>query len=194
MSDRYPSNICDLQGFEKVLAVKFPPQGHDHFFKSAVAAKRLMVKDTEQLIKANVRMKIVHRTWPSMIFKGRQQFFKSTCGCKKIDGHQIILSLEALRSSTKGNRAKGNEDSRRCSEYNKRERLTDDLLKKAYTTGHLRMSWLSSKVPRWLISKNAIVSGLGLLGIKQDNVDSIKGEIRATKARRKRIVRRKVTA
>ena len=67
-------------------------------------------------------------------------------------------------------------------------------MKKAYTRGHLRMSWLSSKVPRWLISKNAIVSGLGLLGIKQDNVDSIKGEIRATKARRKRIVRRKVTA
>ncbi|KAK9214433.1 hypothetical protein WN944_006425 [Citrus x changshan-huyou] len=126
-----------------------------------------------------------HSIRPSVIFKGRQQFFKSTCGCKKIDGHQIILSLEALCSSTKGNRAKGNED---------RERLTDDLLKKAYTTGHLRMSWLSSKVPRWLISKNAIVSGLGLLGIKQDNVDCIKGEIRATKARRKRIVRRKVTA
>ncbi|KAK9217852.1 hypothetical protein WN943_006482 [Citrus x changshan-huyou] len=95
------------------------------------------VKDTKQLITANVRMKIVH--------------------CPG-------------------------------------ERLTDDLLKKAYTTGHLRMSWLSSKVPRWVISKNAIVSGLGLLGIKQDNVDSIKGEIRATKARRKRIVRRKVTA
>ncbi|KAK9214455.1 hypothetical protein WN944_006447 [Citrus x changshan-huyou] len=162
---------------------------HDHGFEKA-----FVVKDTKQLIKANVRMKIVHRTWPSVIFKGRQQFFKSTCGCKKIDGHQIILSLEALRSSTKGNRTKGNEDSRRCSEYNKRERLTDDLLKKAYTTGHLRMSWLSSKVPRWLISKNAIVSGLGLLGIKQDNVDSIKGEIRATKARRKRIVRRKVAA
>ncbi|GAY61756.1 hypothetical protein CUMW_212430 [Citrus unshiu] len=102
-------------------------------------AKHLVVKDTKQLIKANVRMKIVHRTWPSVIFKGtkisttfsrrgRQQFFKSTCGCKKIDGHQIILSLEALRSSTKGNRAKGNEDSRRCSEYNKRD---DQMLLKA---------------------------------------------------------------
>ncbi|KAK9217864.1 hypothetical protein WN943_006494 [Citrus x changshan-huyou] len=34
-----------------------------------------------------------------------------------------------------------------------RERSTDDLLKKAYTTGHLRMSWLSTKVPRWLLSK-----------------------------------------
>ncbi|KAH9751740.1 hypothetical protein KPL71_014413 [Citrus sinensis] len=63
-------------------------------------------------------------------------------------------------------------------------RSTNDLLKKAYTTGHLRMSWLSSKVPRWLIPKNAIVSGLGLLGVKQDNVDFIEGE-------RERIVRRK---
>ena len=71
---------------------------------------------------------------------------------------------------------------------------SDDLLKKAYTTGHLRMSWLSSKVPRWLISKNAIVSGLGLLGIKQGNVDSVEGEARAPKVRRKRIVRRKVAA
>ncbi|KAH9751746.1 hypothetical protein KPL71_014415 [Citrus sinensis] len=60
------------------------------------------------------------------------------------------------------------------------ERSTDDLLKKAYTRGHLRMSWLSSKVPRWLIPKNAIVSGPGLLGVKQDNVDSIEGLLTAS--------------
>ena len=41
----------------------------------------------------------------------------------------------------------------------------------------------------WLISKNTIISGLSLLGIKQGN-----GEPETTpKARRKRVVKRKVT-
>lgn len=48
--------------------------------------------------------------------------------------------------------------------------------------------------PKWLISKNAIVSGLGLLGIKQQSVDSVaNGESPAPRARRKRVVRKKVT-
>lgn len=48
---------------------------------------------------------------------------------------------------------------------------------------------------KWFISKNAIVSGLGLLGIKQRNVDSVaEGESSAPRARRKRVVRKKVTA
>ncbi|KAL7003492.1 hypothetical protein U1Q18_004646 [Sarracenia purpurea var. burkii] len=46
----------------------------------------------------------------------------------------------------------------------------------------------------WFISKNAIVSGLGLLGIKQGQGSSVaEGEQSPSKARRKRIVRRKVT-
>ena len=46
---------------------------------------------------------------------------------------------------------------------------------------------------KWFISKNAVVSGLGLLGIKQGKVDSLaSAESSAPKARRKRIVRKKV--
>ncbi|KAM7252419.1 hypothetical protein ACFE04_024302 [Oxalis oulophora] len=45
---------------------------------------------------------------------------------------------------------------------------------------------------KWFISKNAIVSGLGLLGLKQGNVNS--DEAPAPKARRKRVVRKKVSA
>ncbi|PHT41500.1 hypothetical protein CQW23_20354 [Capsicum baccatum] len=67
---------------------------------------------------------------------------------------------------------------------------SDDVLK-AYsrpTEGGLEQS--SSK---WFISKNAIVSGLGLLGIKQGQSDSTaEGETPVPKARRKRIVRKKV--
>lgn len=47
---------------------------------------------------------------------------------------------------------------------------------------------------KWFISKNAVVSGLGLLGIKQGTADSAAdGQTSAPKARRKRIVRKKVT-
>lgn len=46
----------------------------------------------------------------------------------------------------------------------------------------------------WFISKNAIVSGLGLLGIKQGNGDpAAEGEAAPPKARRKRIIRKKVS-
>ncbi|KAF8411797.1 hypothetical protein HHK36_004356 [Tetracentron sinense] len=46
----------------------------------------------------------------------------------------------------------------------------------------------------WVISKNAIVSGLGFLGIKQGNSDpKAEGEAVPPKVRRKRIIRKKVT-
>ncbi|KAK9217874.1 hypothetical protein WN943_006504 [Citrus x changshan-huyou] len=66
-----------------------------------------------------------------------------------------------------------------------------DLLKKAYNGAAQDVNGSTQKSPRWLISKNANVSGLGLLGIKQGNVDSVEGEARAPKVRRKRIVRKK---
>ncbi|KHG12509.1 Ribonuclease 3 [Gossypium arboreum] len=68
---------------------------------------------------------------------------------------------------------------------------SDDLLK-AYNRPPEDWTRSSSK---WFISKNAIVSGLGLLGIRQGNAESAANEeTRAPKARRKRIVRKKVTA
>lgn len=68
---------------------------------------------------------------------------------------------------------------------------SDDLLKAAYNRPSEGTDHLSSK---WFISKNAIVSGLGLLGIKQDQTDSVReGEAAPPKTRRKRIVRKKVT-
>ncbi|KAK4438275.1 hypothetical protein Salat_0161700 [Sesamum alatum] len=67
---------------------------------------------------------------------------------------------------------------------------SDDLLKAAYNRPSEGANQSSSK---WFISKNAIVSGLGLLGIKQGRTDSsTEGEAPPPKARRKRIVRRKV--
>ncbi|XP_023879408.1 uncharacterized protein LOC111991831 [Quercus suber] len=66
-----------------------------------------------------------------------------------------------------------------------------DSLLKVYSRPSEDVNRPSSK---WFISKNAIVSGLGLLGIKQGTVDSVAdGEPAAPKARRKRIVRKKVT-
>uniref|UniRef100_A0A2P2K2W9 Uncharacterized protein MANES_10G130100 n=1 Tax=Rhizophora mucronata TaxID=61149 RepID=A0A2P2K2W9_RHIMU len=47
---------------------------------------------------------------------------------------------------------------------------------------------------KWFISRKALTSGLGLLGIKQGNVDSAVGEAPAPRARRKRIVRKKSPA
>uniref|UniRef100_A0A5B6ZD49 Uncharacterized protein n=1 Tax=Davidia involucrata TaxID=16924 RepID=A0A5B6ZD49_DAVIN len=68
---------------------------------------------------------------------------------------------------------------------------SDDLLK-AYNRPSESVAQPSSN---WFISKNAIVSGLGLLGIKQQQGDSVaEGESSPPKARRKRIVRKKVTA
>ncbi|PIN20055.1 hypothetical protein CDL12_07253 [Handroanthus impetiginosus] len=66
---------------------------------------------------------------------------------------------------------------------------SDDLLK-AYN----RPSGVNqSSSSKWFISKNAIVSGLGLLGIKQRQTSSnLEGEAPHPKARRKRVVKRKV--
>ncbi|KAK9287220.1 hypothetical protein L1049_015633 [Liquidambar formosana] len=67
---------------------------------------------------------------------------------------------------------------------------SDDLMK-AYNRPPETVARSSSN---WFISKNAVVSGLGLLGIKQGNADSVADrEASAPKARRKRIVRKKVT-
>lgn len=63
---------------------------------------------------------------------------------------------------------------------------SDDVLK-AYSRPSDATAPASSK---WFISKSAIVSGLGLLGIKQGDGE---GEVSAPKPRRKRIVRKKVT-
>lgn len=68
---------------------------------------------------------------------------------------------------------------------------SDDLLK-VYSRPSENVDRSS---PKWFISKNAVVSGLGLLGIKQRNDDSVgEGESSAPKTRRKRIVRKKVAA
>ncbi|KAJ6706592.1 EXPRESSED PROTEIN-RELATED [Salix purpurea] len=66
---------------------------------------------------------------------------------------------------------------------------SDDLLK-AYNRSSGDATASSSK---WFISKKALVSGLGLLGIKQGNADSINGESPAPKVRRKRVVRKKAS-
>ncbi|WVY92469.1 hypothetical protein V8G54_031557 [Vigna mungo] len=67
---------------------------------------------------------------------------------------------------------------------------SDDLLK-VYNRTSENVETPSSK---WFISKNAVVSGLGLLGIKQRSADGTGAESSAPKARRKRIVRKKVAA
>lgn len=68
---------------------------------------------------------------------------------------------------------------------------SDDLLKKAYNRPPSQAVEGSSS--KWFISKDTIVSGLGLLGIKQGNTDeSIASS--SPKSRRKRIVRKKVAA
>lgn len=51
---------------------------------------------------------------------------------------------------------------------------------------------VSKEGSKWFISKNTIVSGLGLLGLQQGNGDSTR-EADAVKPRRKRVVRKKVT-
>ncbi|GAV61174.1 DUF3411 domain-containing protein [Cephalotus follicularis] len=67
---------------------------------------------------------------------------------------------------------------------------SDDLLK-AYNRPSEGTATSSSK---WFISKKTIVSGLGLLGIKQGNSNSAHEEATVPKARRKRVVRKKATA
>lgn len=66
-----------------------------------------------------------------------------------------------------------------------------DSLLKAYNRPEEVVPKSSQK---WLISKNAIVSGLGLFGSKEGNADTVNGEAPPPKARRKRIVRKKVSA
>ncbi|KAL0454436.1 UNVERIFIED_CONTAM: hypothetical protein Slati_0782800 [Sesamum latifolium] len=67
---------------------------------------------------------------------------------------------------------------------------SDDLLK-AYNRSSGVVNQSSSN---WFISKNAIVSGRRLLGIRQEETDSnMEAEACRPKARRKRTVRRKVT-
>ncbi|KZV23647.1 hypothetical protein F511_33796, partial [Dorcoceras hygrometricum] len=66
---------------------------------------------------------------------------------------------------------------------------SDDLLK-AYNRPSEGSKQSSSK---WFINKNTFVFGLGLLGIKQGQNDAnLNGEAPPPKARRKKIVRRKV--
>ncbi|KAF9619416.1 hypothetical protein IFM89_006991 [Coptis chinensis] len=65
--------------------------------------------------------------------------------------------------------------------------VQSENLLKAYNRSSEEVASPSSK---WFISKNAVVSGLGLLGIKQGNNDH---EAAPPKTRRKRIVRKKVT-
>ncbi|XP_042496894.1 protein RETICULATA-RELATED 1, chloroplastic-like [Macadamia integrifolia] len=70
--------------------------------------------------------------------------------------------------------------------------IQSDNLLKAYSRPSKDVTTSSSN---WFISKKAIVSGLGLLGIKQGTGDhAAEGEMAPSKARRKRVVRRKVTA
>lgn len=71
---------------------------------------------------------------------------------------------------------------------------SDDLLKVYSRTSENVEKPSSDQSSKWFISKNAVVSGLGLLGIKQGNADVSGAESAAPKARRKRIVRKKVAA
>jgi hypothetical protein len=70
--------------------------------------------------------------------------------------------------------------------------VDSDNLLKVYSRPSEDVDEASSK---WFISKKAVISGLGLLGIKQGTVDSVSDgqPSSAPKARRKRIVRKKVT-
>ncbi|KAF8404118.1 hypothetical protein HHK36_008998 [Tetracentron sinense] len=69
--------------------------------------------------------------------------------------------------------------------------VQSDNLLKAYNRPSEVVTRPSSN---WIISKNAIVSGLGLLGIKQGNSDpTSEGEAAPPKVRRKRIIRKKVS-
>ncbi|XP_071729869.1 protein RETICULATA-RELATED 6, chloroplastic-like [Rutidosis leptorrhynchoides] len=70
---------------------------------------------------------------------------------------------------------------------------SDDLLKQAYNRPTSETG--NSSSTKWFISKNPVTSGLGLLGFKQDQsqTNTEGGAPLPPKARRKRIVRRKVT-
>jgi hypothetical protein len=71
---------------------------------------------------------------------------------------------------------------------------SDELLKVYNRTSETSENVETPSSSKWFISKNAVVSGLGLLGIKQGNADVSSAEPSAPKPRRKRIVRKKVAA
>jgi hypothetical protein len=71
---------------------------------------------------------------------------------------------------------------------------SDELLKVYNRTSETSENVETPSSSKWFISKNAVVSGLGLLGIKQGNADVSGAEPSAPKPRRKRIVRKKVAA
>ncbi|KAH9751796.1 hypothetical protein KPL71_014443 [Citrus sinensis] len=184
------------------------------------------VKDTKQLIKANVRMKIVHHTWHvEYHLQGFQKVFAVKFQPIAVKRHIHLsnsvsdfqgVELSELSEEDGVSQTKSKKISHIPHmvsthrvlnvQLGERSRLawlgveadpllqSDDLLKKAYNRPSQDVNGSTQKSPRWLISKNAIVSGLGLLGIKQGNVDSVEGEARAPKVRRKRIGRKKVTA
>lgn len=69
--------------------------------------------------------------------------------------------------------------------------LAESDLWKAYNRPSENVNESSSS--KWFIAKNSIVSGLGLLGIKQEQRESTtEGEAPTPKVRRKRVVRKKV--
>lgn len=71
------------------------------------------------------------------------------------------------------------------------DQVFDSDLVKAYTRPASES--VNETSPGWFTSKKSIVSGLGLLGIKQGQSSSnSEGEAPAPKVRRKRIVRKKV--
>ncbi|CAN1143289.1 Protein RETICULATA-RELATED 1, chloroplastic [Linum perenne] len=70
---------------------------------------------------------------------------------------------------------------------------SENLLKKAYNRpSSENVDAVESS--KWFISKKSLVSGLGLLGIKQGNGESGSSEPTTSKPRRKRVVRKKVAA
>nr|CAD1820039.1 unnamed protein product [Ananas comosus var. bracteatus] len=68
--------------------------------------------------------------------------------------------------------------------------VQSENLLKAYNRPSKEAAIERSSESKWFISKNAVISGLGLLGIKQGSGET---ETATPKARRKRIVRKKVS-
>jgi hypothetical protein len=73
---------------------------------------------------------------------------------------------------------------------------SDDILQKVYNRRTIEGADNDNNIPKWFISKKIIVTGLGLLGIKQGNTNSTPdGESpQLPKARRKRVVRKKTAS
>ncbi|KAK9217854.1 hypothetical protein WN943_006484 [Citrus x changshan-huyou] len=133
---------CDLQGFEGVFAVKFPPRAiaekrHIHLSNFASYLQG-MLSVTNPSVSTNVL------GYGAFIGLHANMRYQLLCGFDRdVANHFEVIGVAMLLSTAL----------RSLPLPLLRERSTDDLLKKAYTTGHLRMSWLSTKVPRWLLSK-----------------------------------------